>query len=343
MRLPKLGQFNLKSKVLEDCFGSKYITVLVFDDSGGFYAFPLKNDYLLDSKFFVRINDQILLLDLDHRYIETYRHKLAKPVRIILYTTHDYRPVKLSELRDIESFCKQNRIESIDEDMAKVLIAVSAITEQHIKLGSEHTVVTIDDILSYYLKGMDENSVEYLEQRTNLIRAHTDLNLVNVLGPLDPVTQYLKSKIYGNPLSLANVIMTLRNMDFEWRKISNPAKGPFKHWLLIAIIIGVIISIGVAGYFLSAPDSSQDVFDALVRLDQAGAPPIEEPASSPAQDLFNEDVTSNVFDSVDDIIDNALDSGSSQAPDVRQSSTVIETCHIAEDGTTQCTPAEDDN
>jgi len=316
IKLPSLS-FGLKSKIFQDCFSSKYITIIVYDESDSFHVFPLRNDYIIDSKFFVRIHDQIYPFLIDSQYIKTYRSKSVSPVRVINYTTRDYRPLDLAEIYDVEKFCEQNNVNEIDESVAKVIIGINTLLKSN--TDPAH-MITIDDLLNFYLGDIkDKESEEYKKEYRSLMLGYQKIGTDNIRGPTDPVSRFLGKKIHGNPISISNLLMTLRHMDYEWKRISNPAKGPFKHWLLLFAIIGIVSAIGIVAYFvMGGPSEADSIYDAISRLDQAG---VEAPAElTPAQELFNEEIVgeqTDTFDAVNDLVGNVLNSEDLIAPDVR--------------------------
>jgi len=105
----------------------------------------------------------------------------------------------------------------------------------------------------------------------------------NLLKPVQPIAAYLGNKLGDDPESITSLIVGASRMDFQWKKISNPAKSPTKWWMFMLALLGVVGVAAVLGYVFLGGDigtSQEDVFDKLKQLQDSG---VEAP-----DDLFGE-------------------------------------------------------
>jgi len=219
----------------------------------------------------VRIKDRLFVLAVDQSKIQTYRGAGAAPVQTILYNVKDTKPIDLSDIQTIHDFCVRNNIRKIHETEAMLICAYAQYQQQH----KDVDVISFGTIIELLLdiEGLPENSAERAARSTQYNEAVRRMGTDNLVGPLQPISSYLGNKLVDDPESINGLVVGASRMDYEWKKIANPAKTPFKHWALVLCIIGGLGAVGAAGYyFLGDPTVSQeDVFDKLKDLDESGA------------------------------------------------------------------------
>jgi len=260
--------FSLGSSILKDCLTTKYPTVMISDAANRVHFFPFRSSYLHDGKFFVTLDNRLLLLQFDRNRVKTMAN--GPPIQLIVYDSGDYQPVDFTALHRLEKFCHQNQINSIDERTGEVIIALSALSK--IKTESPQPI-TVDDVISYLLVDVDKGSDQYRAKRDELIRAYDSLHLPALAGDYHGVSSWLKERIYHSKINLVTVISSLRVDNWKLRKITNPAKTPIKFWLLLMSVLGILGIVAVVAVFLSlpSPDVSQEIIDAINAEVERGA------------------------------------------------------------------------
>jgi len=298
---------------LDQCFRSKKTTVLVMDDTDHFRSFPLDDsDFTLD-KFFVVIDRRVYVLKYDVSKLKTYRHKSAPPVNHLLY------------FRDSTS---------MPVDVTNLMLQYPQLGLILNNLIKDMSIITLNDILAALPKDASPAEIASVSD------AYHELDFVSgvMINPIDTSSQYINERIYKNPQAIASSLTSIKNLEMEWRKISNPIQKGFDKWWLVLLIIGAVAGIGIIGYVVSDSQPSQeDLYNAIQRLDEADG---DGSSLTPAQELFGEEVQSelidldnqvgaipdddisvedSVFDTVNDIVNESLANSILSAPDVRSS------------------------
>lgn len=302
-------KFNLKGTAFADCFSTKYITAQIFDDLNGWLVFPLKQSYIIDGKFILKLGEQLLVLRVDMDKIQTYRHKAARPVQTVLYTTKDIDPLDLNDNATIEAFCVENDIEQIDHIQGILIQAVHLLAEQ----GAQNGPVGFSEALESILSTFEPNSLEYTREKAKYAKAINAISVEHLIGPTAPICKYLGRNMRNNPITIGNILVLAKSIEHEWKEIANPAKSPFKHWMLLLGLLGGISVIGIAAWFFMGGDpmsQQQDLIEAIQSAEQAGLQPDEVwpendgPAPAPADPEPNTEP--DLFDGISDFTTGVL-------------------------------------
>lgn len=314
-------KFSMASRFLKDCFSTKYPTIQLFDGTGGWYCFPLRSNHIYDGKFFVRVGQRMYVLAIDQSKIQTYRGKMAPPIQTILYNVRDTKPIDLADIKTVRDFCERNNIRKI-HDVEALLICAYA------RYQNDGSFVRPDEVLSFGqvinmlldIEGHPEGSRERSERKGEYEDAVRRMGTSTLEGPLQPVSTYLGNKLVDDPESINNLVVGASRMNFEWKAIANPAKGPFKYWLLVlGIIFGTIAAAGAAYYFLGdgGGASPEDIFERLKTLDESGAEAPDDltgGGDTLVDQLFAEG-NSDAFDSIADTVGGFVDPGPEIPPE----------------------------
>ena len=141
-------------------------------------------------------------------------------------------------------------------------------------------VIDTGDTAESYLKEIPS------EEQRQILRVEFD-KAIEMLGQrvnisLSDPTPFLDSKLNDSPEMLAGGFLMTADLNREWKQISNPARGPFQHWLLILGIIGAVGIIAAIALLVS-PDSpfSGNTLDDLIEAAKAGEPPPDSLTSQP--------------------------------------------------------------
>jgi len=298
-------RFSMMSRFLKDCFSTKYPTVQLFDSVGGWYCFPLKNTHIYDGKFMVKIGDRMYVLAVDLSKMMTYRGKGAPPIQTILYNVKDTKPIDLSDLQTIEDFCKTNGIRKIHEAEALLICAYARYQSAYLAKSDREGVPDVDTLsfeavidMLLEVEGHPVNSSERAKRRMEYEDAVKRMGRDNLLQPVQPIASYLGNKLVDDPESITSLIVGASRMDFQWKKISNPAKSPTKWWMLMLGILGVVGIAAVLGYVFLGGDigtSQEDVFERLKQLQDSG---VEAPDDLFADETVQDDggsLTDRIF------------------------------------------------
>lgn len=319
-------KFSFTSKFLKDCFSTKYPTIQLFDGTGGWYCFPLRSHHIYDGKFFVKVGQRMYVLAVDQSKIQTYRGKMAPPIQTLLYNVKDTKPIDLADIKTIRDFCEANGIRKIHDVEALLICAYARYRHDDKGLNSDGLLSfsqVIDMLLD--IEGHPEGSRERSQRRSEYEDAVRRMGTAVLEGPLQPISSYLGNKLVDDPESINNLVVGASRMNFEWKNIANPAKGPFKYWLVVFGIIFGTIAAALAAYFLlgDGTASTEDIFDRLQQLDESGAEAPDDLAGDDTliDQLFNE-ANADAFDSISDTVGGFVDGGIPSEPPLSEGTEV---------------------
>lgn len=269
MYLPRFLNFSIKGAVFPDAFTHKYVTAQVFDELGTWHIFPLREKYVMDGKFLVRIGKRMILLNTDLTKMKTYRYRGSKPVQTLLYTSRDAKPFDPDDLDTIREFCETNGISKINHMQAILIQAYAMLAQDH-----REQAIGFDDVIEQMIAPLagKKTEEEIAEKKAEYLDVIRDLGTKKLKGPLEPINKYLGRRMQDNPNTMANTIVNLKSANYEWKDISHPAKSPFSHWLLVAIIIGVTAAAGIGLWVLSGGTGDLNTGD-LKMLAESGLTP----------------------------------------------------------------------
>jgi len=252
---------------------------MIIDEASRVSYYPLKSSYLQDGKFFVSIDGRLLLLEFDKLKVKTMKD--GPPIQLVVYDSRDYEPVDFRSLVHLEQFCRDNKIQLLDERTAEVIIAISAIRKS--KQDSNDKSVNVSEIFDFLLVGLDPASDVYMQRRDEIARAYDNLQLPVLVGDLSGVASWLKKRVYHNSINIDSVVNSLTHNNWKIKKISNPAKTPTKFILMFIGIIGSLIAVAVAAAILSLP--SPDISDEILNAIDVE---IARSENTPSQNSFND-------------------------------------------------------
>ena len=222
-----------------DAFSGKYPTMQIFSRDGSWYVIPIRS-VSSSSLILVKIKGRIYPFLLDASKMKTYRYKGSKIVQTLLYSLEDAIPVSPENLIRLQQFAKQSGIGKLDANSAMLILRAHEML-----LGDEtRSVVSLEEIAED-MKARGEDPGTIISDFT------ASTGILQVVRPMPEVVEYLSDRLMINPSALASGLLELKQMSWEWKKIANPAKTPFQHWmLLIGVVIGIsaIAGIGVYGY-----------------------------------------------------------------------------------------------
>ena len=220
---------------IQDCFTDKYPTMQVFGESGTWDVIPLKK--LTSGLIFVKIRGQVYPFILDGTKFKTYRYKSGKMLQTILYDIRDIRPFDPHELRIAMEYATKHGIKKWTVDGATAVL----IAWQYLKDKKNGSKVYFEDVLK---DGVEAPVIE------NIVKEKiTEIGSDYLVKPTPYVAEVFERKLNDDPTLIKNGIIQLKNENWEWRKIANPAKTPFQGWVFLFMIIGIVATIGVVGYW----------------------------------------------------------------------------------------------
>ena len=213
-----------------DAFSGKYPTMQIFGKDGSWHVVPIRK--VTGSMIVVKIAGKMYPFLLDASKFRTYRYRGAKTIQTILYSLEDAIPLDLRKLEKLEENAAITGIRKIDAEAAAMLLRAAEL----LIADTERDAIDIDDIA----KDMDKRGEDPGTLVADFAGKH---NVIKIVRPVPEITEYLTDRLMLSPSVIATGIMQLRRMDNEWRKIANPAKAPFGHWLLV-LVVGALIAVG---------------------------------------------------------------------------------------------------
>ena len=216
-----------------DAFSAKYPTLQIFGRDGSWHVVPLRR--VTGTMVLVKIQGRIYPFILDASKFRTYRYKGAKTIQTILYSLEDAIPLDIEKLQKLVKNSALTGVRKIDVPAATMLLRAAELL-----LGDEkRDFIPVTEIgEDMQARGEDPGALV-----ADFVGQH---NITSIVRPVPEITEYLTDRLMLSPSLIANGIMLLRQMDNEWRKIANPAKSPFQHWLLVIVAVcGLAIAGGV--------------------------------------------------------------------------------------------------
>lgn len=258
---------KMRTPILRDCFTPKYATAQIFDESGGWNCVPLPIKYQHNDHFFVKINNSYFLFKIDIAAIQTYRAKAARPIQTFLYSTKDYHPFIPGDEATLQRFLDQHGIEKLGIIHA-LFIHVASMKDDE---GNPRTMVPFDEVISEIVEKINPEAPDAADQIREIEALRYDFHSEGLVKPIRPVAKVLDRKMHNSGEYMFMGYNNLKNLNWEWKKIANPAKTPFAHWGLLLGIFGVLGVIGIVGYVMSDPTlfaSGPDNFEQLLKASQ---------------------------------------------------------------------------
>ena len=178
----------------------------------------------------VKIRDQVYPFLLDASKLKTYRYRGSKTVQTILYSLEDAIPIDPENLVKIAQNAKRSGITKIDQNSAALILRAHELL-----LGDEtRTSISVDEI--------QRDMVARGEDPGQIISDFTAATgILSVTRPLPDVVEYLTERLMVSPSAFSTGLFELKTLGWEWKRIANPSKGPFKHWLLLIL---AVVSVG---------------------------------------------------------------------------------------------------
>lgn len=256
-----------------DAFGSRYPTMQVFDRRGNWHVIPLRG--ITGTLVLASIEGKLYPFILESNAFKTYTYKGAKTVKTILFSLEDALPIDTNALQKIKSNAEKTGIESLDIDVAGVIIRAAELIAE-----SDKGYITLEEMKADAVERGEDISVMLDDFRTKT-------GLIKVVEPLPEVTRYIKERLTVSPSLLTSAFLEMKQMNWEWRKVANPAKTPFGHWTLIILMIlglgggGAVLVLGIEeGWFDNLGGGGPGLsFEDLLNLQEQfpGGPPITDP------------------------------------------------------------------
>ena len=249
----------------------------------------------------------MFLMLFDPSAVKTYRAKGVGIVQTILYTTQDWKPIELNDLKTIDEFCAINKIKNIDIVHA-LLIKAAAILENkgskenNVSNENNEGAIPMESVLDVLLAGLDPNSDQYAELNTQYQHAISELGATKLIKPVNPINKILAARMSNPPENLMTLFTALKNTHFEWSKIANPSKQPFKYWLLLLGVLGGISAVAIGAYLLLGDGAgTPDILEQIKAANDAGL--------KPPEPIESNNIGDQIFDSVSNVVKEQVGAG----------------------------------
>ena len=220
---------------IQDCYSTKWLTMEVISPSGIIDIIPLKK--LSSDLIFVKIRGEVYPFILDATKIKTYQYKNGQTVRIIHYDIRDIRPIDFADLRRAKEYGDLHGIDAWDEAGLNAVI----MAYNYLKDKEDQSEVYIEELVKHYIDtpNVSKTAKQWIEE----------IGTDKIIQPPDDIVRSFKQKLNMDVRPLAEGISRLKTEDWQHRKIANPAKTPFKGWIMIFALIGIIGAIAVGGWY----------------------------------------------------------------------------------------------
>ena len=240
---------------LSGAFGACYPTLQFFGHDGTWEIVQLRK--LTGSLVLIRIRGQIYPVYLDSTKAKTYRYGGVPMAQTFLYSLDDMFPFDPSQWSNIDKARKKAKYTRLTPELAQLVVAAKTYLDQ-----THAPYVTVSDLCrSMYSKEVAEGEIA---------RFTATSGTTKIARPTPDLYDFCANRLLADPGMLTAAITGFEGMDREWRLIANPARGPFRHWALVGILMLGLAAVGVTivgateGWFgeIGSAGSLEAVFEA---------------------------------------------------------------------------------
>lgn len=233
----------------KEFLSGKFLTAIVIDKGNRAFSVPIKG--VIDDYFIVTIEKQRYVFRLDGQRIITWRQKLRKTMRFLIYTTDHYLPLSPQENKELEQILTENSLPKVDNKLLDLFnyLGKKEKTQKKEEPFQEHD-------LEKLVKQIEENEGEFPEAAINLKNFFEILDIKKIVTSVKRVSEFLEgdlkttdSKIFGD------LEGQVKRTEKEQRAMSNTvvdAKAPWMKIILLCMIVGGLL---FAAYWLYSSGS----------------------------------------------------------------------------------------
>ena len=264
---PRKGLWGIAS----GAFGSKWPTLQFFGSDGTWEVVQLRR--MTGSLVLVKIRGEIYPVLLDGRRAKTYRYAGVPVAQTFLYSLDDMMPFDPTEWQRIDAARKTNEMPPIGPELASLILAAS----DYLKDADGVNHVTVSD-MAQTMNAKDLAESEIMQ----FVRA---AGVTKINKPIPELLEFCRKRLLVDPSVVSAAIVAFARTERQWAAIANPARGPFKHWTLVLVAVGLIATIGAVvgigatqGWFddLGGSGSLEAIFEQARQFDTPEAAELAE-------------------------------------------------------------------
>lgn len=228
-----------------DTFSPKYVTAQIVDSSKRIRNVPIK--YTIGDFFLTEIGKgQLFCFKVDPSRIMTYQETMTKSYRVLWYTTRNYQPISAGDNALLEDVLKTNSLPKVNHMLLGTLRTLGK-REKNISDNSKFPGHSLQSLI----EEVSVHSNQYSEQVQNITNYLEHLQTNQIVTPVREVSEFLDEElIVPDAKFLGDIVSTLQRVDQEHKKVTNvPITGKLP-WLKITLILGLVMVLGGAGYYL---------------------------------------------------------------------------------------------
>mgnify|MGYP007024034860 CR=1 FL=1 len=227
-------------------FDSKYITAVISDESDRSFFVPIKS--VVGNHFLVEIERQIYVFTLKGARILTKRQSATRSFRYINYETSHFRPVSLSDNKEIELVLEQNKLPKINLMLFSVLKELGRREKGTSAKKGKESQLDPPHRLKDLVAEVGKDETRYTEQVRNIKEYLEHLKVEQIVTPVQRMANFLdEDLIQTDPGFYGEIISRFKRTDLEHKIIMNKPVKASKHWVKwIAIMMFVGLIVGAA-------------------------------------------------------------------------------------------------
>ena len=222
----------------KDFLSSKYTTAVIVDKNNRSFSVPIK--YVIDDYFTATIEKQRYVFRLEGQRIITWRQKMRKTLRWILFTTDHYLPMSVQDNKELEIVLRENSLPKVN---GKMLDLFNYLGKR------EKTRKTIDEAfqehdLDKIVELVAQHEKEFPEAAENLKNFFERLDIKKIVTPVKRLSEFLEGDLKTTDAKIfGDLEGQVKRTEKEQRAMSNTVVDAKKPWLIIIIISALIVGI----------------------------------------------------------------------------------------------------
>lgn len=227
-----------------DLFSANYVTAMIVDATKRIHYVAIKHP--IGDFFVADIGKQTYCFKIDPSRIMSYRETMTKSFRVLWYTTENYQPISAGDNALLDDVLKTNSLPKVDKMLLSTLKTLGKKEKNlsNIKDFPGHSLTSL-------ISEVSKHENQYTEQVQNITNYLEHLQTKQIVTPVRTVSEYLDDElIVPDAKFLGDIVSTLQKVDLEHKKVTNvPITGKMP-WLKITLILGLVVVLGGAGYYL---------------------------------------------------------------------------------------------
>jgi hypothetical protein len=223
----------------KNIFSSKWITAEITDASNRLYYVPIKKT--IGDYFLADIEGHVYCFKVDGSRVKVYQHTLVRSFRVLQYDLNHYLPISASDNKELELVLKSNGLPKMNMALFRILKM----------LGRREKESFTPHDLQELVNDVSEHEDDYKESVQNIKNYLTHLNVSQIVTPVRKITEFLEEDLLVTDSKfMGTIVMQHARTDMEHKKVTNSAEKGGKDWIKLFLIIGIIVIIAFAGWWI---------------------------------------------------------------------------------------------